>query len=108
MGVVFVSHKTAYMLSDSPVHVGIFSSATLHARSIYLAANYRRSAAAANYFESLAGVLETQRHTHHHFHGTFGWGVGVDCASLVTVYRSVHSPGSNKKQLHTLNNILVM
>lgn len=70
MGVVSVLHKTAYMLSDWPAHVGIFSSSILHAGSIYVAANYRRSSAAANYFESLAGALETQRHTHH-FHSTY-------------------------------------
>lgn len=120
-GESFLSHtKPPTCSQTSPVHVGIFSSTILHARSIYVAANYRRSsAAAANYFKSLASVLEKTPSTHPHTstththtppgHWWVGWWGGWGCLfGFCLPVRS--SPDSNKKQLHTHthNSVLVM
>lgn len=74
--------KPPTCFSDGPVHVGIFSSSILRARSIYAAANYRRSSAVANYLESLARVLETQTST-----ALISGMAGVDSAFLFLCYR---------------------
>lgn len=100
-GVVAVSHKTTYMLSNAPVHVGIFSSAILHAQNIYVAANYRRSSAAANYFKSLATVLEKNSPLPSTDTRPGGWG-GESTVVVSLCSRQIVPTvptGSNKKQL---------